>query len=119
METKIRLINIQLFGWHGVADKEKKTGQRFEIDIEAYKDLVSAINSDDINETTDYSALYERVKDVFSFKRYNLIEALASQIACTLIADFSLSSCKVIIRKPDAPINGILDTVEIEVVQHG
>ena len=24
MESKIRLKNIQLYGWHGVADKEKK-----------------------------------------------------------------------------------------------
>ena len=48
METKIRLKNIQLFGWHGVADKEKKIGQQFEIDIEANAQLNPAIQSDDI-----------------------------------------------------------------------
>ena len=76
-------------------------------------------NTDNINNTTDYSALYDRVVNVFSSKRYNLIESLASQIASELTADFNLSSCKVIIRKPDAPINGILDTVEVEIIHHG
>ena len=119
MKTKIRIKNIQLFGLHGVADKEKRTGQQFEIDIEAYADLQSAIDTDNINNTTDYSALYDRVVNVFSSKRYNLIETLASKIASVLIEDFHLLSCKVIIRKPDAPINGILDTVEIEIIHHG
>ena len=34
METKIRLNNIQLYGWHGVSDYEKKAGQQFEVDVE-------------------------------------------------------------------------------------
>ena len=118
METKIRLKNIQLFGWHGVADKEKKIGQQFEIDIEAEAQLKSAIQSDDIRQTADYSKLYEKVVDIFSGKKYNLIESLANKIAVTLTDDFNLTTCKVIIRKPDAPINGILDTVEVEVNYH-
>ena len=118
METKIRLINIKLFGWHGVADKEKKIGQQFEIDIEVDAQLNSAIQSDDIRQTVDYSKLYEKVVDIFSGDQYNLIESLANKIAVTLTNDFNLTACKVIIRKPDAPINGIIDTVEVEVNCH-
>ena len=113
MKTKIRLYNIQLHGYHGVDDNEKKNGQQFEIDIEAYTDLTAAIKTDNIDATTDYSALYDKVVDVFSSSRYNLIESLANQIASTLTDDFYLSGCRVIIRKPYAPINGILDTVEV------
>ena len=40
METKIKINNIQLFGYHGTGEKEKSTGQLFEIDIE-----VSPINT--------------------------------------------------------------------------
>ena len=115
METKIRLRNIQLYGWHGVADKEKKIGQKFEIDIEAVAILDSAIQHDDIKQTINYSMLYGKVVNVFSENKYNLIESLANKIAKRIIADFNLKSCKVIVRKPDAPINGILDTVEVEV----
>ena len=92
--------------------------RKFEIDIEAEAQLKSAIQSDDIRQTVDYSKLYEKVVDIFSGKKYNLIESLANKIAITLADDFNLTTCKVIIRKPDAPINGILDTVEVEVNYH-
>ena len=119
METKIRLNNIQLNGYHGVDDDEKKNGQQFEIDIAVYTDLTAAIKTDNVDATTDYSALYDKVVNVFSASGFNLIESLANQIASPLTDDYCLSGCRVIIRKPDAPINGILDTVEVEVMHHG
>jgi len=57
METKINLNNIQLYGYHGVNTNEKKNGQQFEIDIVIYRGLVAAINTDNIDATTDYSFL--------------------------------------------------------------
>ena len=115
METRIRLKNIQLFGWHGVADKEKKEGQKFEIDVEVLAPLRSAIETDDIRNTINYSNIYENVIKVFEEKKYNLIETLANNISISIKKKFKVKTCKVIIRKPYAPINGILDTVEVEV----
>ena len=63
--------------------------------------------------------LYDKVVNVFSSNRYNLIEYLGNQIASTLTDDFYLSGGRVIILKPDARINGIIDTVEVEVRDHG
>ena len=100
-------------------NNEKITSQQFDIVIESYTYLTNAIKTDNIDTTTDYSALYDKVVNVFSSNRYNLIESLANQIASALTDDFCLSGCRVIIRKPDAPINGILDTVEVEVMHHG
>jgi dihydroneopterin aldolase len=101
-----------------VADKEKKMGQQFEIDVEVSLDCNQAISKDDISKTVDYSLIYDFVVSKFSSKKYNLIEALAGDIAQSLTQEFTLENCKVIIRKPDAPINGILDTVEAEVTYH-
>ena len=119
METKIRLNNIQLYGWHGVSDNEKKTGQQFEVDVEILLNLTSTIASDDIKKTVDYSELYRFVVSKFSEKKYNLIETLAHNISMSIQKKFPVKSCKVLIRKPDAPINGILDTVEVEVSNNG
>ena len=119
MESKIRLQNIQLYGWHGVADEEKKIGQHFEIDIEVSFNCHHAIQKDNINDTVNYSSMYDFIVTIFSSKKYNLIEALAGDIASSLIKKFTLSMCKVLIRKPDAPINGILDYVEAEVTLYG
>ena len=119
METKIRLKNIQLFGCHGVSDKEKNNEQKFDIDVEMSIDLKEEIRADDINKTVDYSSVYDKVEGVFYEKKYNLIETLANQIASCLISNFSsVAYCKVIVRKPDAPIKGIVDTIEVEVMQY-
>ena len=115
METKIRLKNIQLFGYHGVADAEKKLGQRFEIDVEVRAEIDEAIYRDTFNKTIDYSEIYQDVVKVFSSYKFNLIESLAKGIAVKLCDIYSLSGCCVVIRKPDAPIDGILDTVEVEI----
>ena len=73
------------------------------------------IESDDIKNTINYVDLYNNVVRVFSNKKYNLIETLANNILMSITKNFEVETCKVVIRKPDAPINGILDTVEVEV----
>ena len=62
--------------------------------------------------------MYDKVVQVFSAVKYNLIETLAAQIAKEITNEFNLIECRVVIRKPDAPINGILETVEVEVSYH-
>ncbi len=118
METKIRLNNIQFFGYHGVTDEEKINGQKFEIDVEVCIDSNISHIHDDIQKTNDYCSIYNHVASLFSEKRYNLIEALATKIATTLLKEYNFYESKVVIRKPDVPIEGILDAAEVEVVCH-
>ena len=116
MESSILLKNINLFGWHGVTDVEKKDGQNFEIDV--YIKLQNNINfnSDNINNTIDYCNVYNEVVLLFNEKKYNLIESLADRISKAILKKFLVSKCKVIIRKPNAPIeNSNLEYVEVEI----
>ena len=115
MEARIRLKNIQLYGWHGVIDKEKIMGQKFEIDVEILVPHDLKIETDDIRKTVNYSDLYDKIIDLFSEKKYNLIETLANKISIAILEKFNVRACKVVIRKPDVPINGKLDFVEVEV----
>jgi len=115
METKIRINNIQLFGYHGTDKKEKELGQNFEIDIEVSPSY-SSLNSDDLTNTVDYSLLYDEVTTIFSQNNYNLIEYLANKIATSITDKFHVNNCKVIIRKPNAPVKGDFDSVEVEVI---
>ena len=114
MDTKIRLKNIQIYGWHGISKEEKEKGQKFEIDIEIMFFINSVINDDDIKKTVNYIDLYEYVVKIFLNKKYNLIETLANDMSILIQKKYRVKSCKVVIRKPNAPINGILDTVEVE-----
>jgi len=117
MDTKIRINNIQLFGYHGVDEKEKSDGQSFEIDIEVSLVYDEAI-SDNLQDTVDYSLIYDEINDIFSQRKYNIIEYLANQIATTITDKFNVNNCKVLIRKPNAPINGNFDSVEVEVISN-
>ena len=117
METKIKVNNIQLFGYHGTDEKEKTTGQLFEIDIEVSPNTTTPI-SDNLAQTVDYALLYDEVTTIFSKKRYNLIEFLANKIADTITNKYKIYSCKVVIRKPNAPIKGDFDSVEVEVISN-
>ena len=117
MNTKIRINNIQLFGYHGVDEKEKSDGQSFEIDIEVSPIYDGSI-SDNLHNTVNYSLIYDEVNNIFGQRKYNLIEYLANKIATTITDKFNVDNCKVVIRKPNAPINGDFDSVEVEVISN-
>ena len=118
METRIRLKNIKFFGFHGVMNEEKIKGQNFEIDIEVIVEG-NKNYSDDIRRTINYSDLYDHVNKIFQEKKYNLIETLAKRILTSIQKKYKIKNCKVVIRKPNAPMKGKLDAVEIEVVNSG
>ena len=115
METKIRINNIQLFGYHGVGKKEKSDGQQFEIDVEVSPIYDESI-SDNLHKTVDYSLIYDEINNIFCQRKYNIIEYLANKIAISITDKFNVDICKVVIRKPNAPINGNFDSVEVEVI---
>tara|TARA_B100000315_G_C14297600_1_gene460311 strand:+ start:509 stop:688 length:180 start_codon:yes stop_codon:yes gene_type:complete len=48
-------------------------------------------------------------------KKYKLTEYLTHNIATFITKIFMVVDCKMIIQKPNVSINGILDTVEVEV----
>ena len=114
IKSKIRLNKIELFGYHGINQYEKKFGQNFEINIEVCIHNKETF-SDEINSTIDYLAVYNKAKMVFFEKRFKLIESLANNIAQELMAEFNLIGCKIIVTKPDVPIEGIINSVEVEV----
>jgi dihydroneopterin aldolase len=59
--------------------------------------------------------VYETVNGCVKNDNYYLIEALANSIAKELLNEFSISEIIVRVRKPHAPIRGMLDTVETEI----
>lgn len=111
----IRLKNMQFYGYHGVSASEKHLGGKFEVDVEMYTDLTETCTSDNLEATVDYEAVYKTVDNCVKNDNYYLIESLADSIAREILALYSLTEIIVRVRKPHAPINGMLDTVEIEI----
>jgi len=112
---KIKILNLRLPGKHGVYDFEKKKEGVFELDIYMHLNLSDALLSDDLKDSVDYSQVVELVKKIFSKNDCNLIEYVAGQICERILEEYPIQKVVIKIRKPHAPINADLDTVEVEI----
>jgi len=111
----IRLVNMVFYAYHGVHDHEKKFGSKFEIDIEMKLSISKSSISDRLDDTIDYDKIYSMIESCVFNKKFNLIETLAGTINKKIMTSFrQIESIKVRVRKPHAPIKGIIDTVEVE-----
>lgn len=55
---KIEIKDACFFGYHGVLPEEKVLGQRFIVDITMFCNLNKAGQTDNLNDTIDYSQVY-------------------------------------------------------------
>ena len=113
----IRLKNMVFYGYHGVSESEKSLGGKFEVDLDLYKNLQIAGQSDDLNETLNYEKIYKTVQNCTKRNKYYLIEKLADRIAQSVLRKYKTDKVIVRVRKPHAPVKGVLDTVEVEIVR--
>ncbi len=112
----IRLLNIQLFGYHGVHEYERTNGARFEIDVEIRADLTTASSTDALSDTIDYATLAKKVEASFLSPASNLLETVATRIGDMIFAQYpTVEELIVRIRKPGAAVGVVLKTVEVEV----
>lgn len=113
---KIIMNHLAFYGFHGVMEEEKVLGQKFFVDIELLLDLSQAGKTDLVEHTVSYADVYDDVKYFVESARYNLIEALGENICNMLLAKYPLiEEAMVRIKKPEAPIRGIFDSVGVEI----
>lgn len=114
----IRLHNAVFYAYHGVLSDEQNLGGKFEIDIELRCDLSDAKQSDSLEKTVNYEKVYSCMKKVVVGKKFKLLEALASAIANGVLNEFPrVMSLVIRVRKPGAPVHGVIDNVEVEIEQ--
>ena len=112
----ITLKNCAFFARHGVHDEEEFLGQRFFVDAELDVEQGSALVEDSIDDTVHYGIAFTEIEAIITGRRRYLIEALALEVATTLCARFpQIRRAKISIRKPNAPVPGVLDYVEVTV----
>ena len=113
---KILLSNLGFYGYHGVLKEESILGQKFFIDMELFVDTKEAGINDDMNKSVSYAEVYDVVKEITENRRFNLIEALAENIAKEVLDKFVLiKEVMVRVKKPEAPVNGIYDYFGVEI----
>ena len=113
----IRMKNCAFFARHGVLDEEETLGQRFYVDAELTVDPGPALGQDSIDATVDYGVAFELIEKIITGARRFLIESLALEVAKALTHRFpQIVRAAITVRKPNAPVRGVLDHVEVTVV---
>ncbi|ABR32397.1 MULTISPECIES: 2-amino-4-hydroxy-6-hydroxymethyldihydropteridine diphosphokinase [Clostridium] len=111
---KMYIRELELFGFHGVFEEEKRLGQKFILSFELDIDLKLAGKTGDLTKTVHYGELCEKIEDEFKRKNYELIETATLNLADFILNEYKIiEGVKVFLKKPWAPIKKHLDTVEI------
>lgn len=117
---RLSLLGMRFEARHGVLPEEKVRAQPFEVDLVLRTDLAAAAERDALEATVDYAALYELVRAIVQGPSFDLIEAMAGAIARAVLAATDpglVAQVEVRVRKPKAPIDGALDTVEAAITR--
>ncbi|WP_019897196.1 dihydroneopterin aldolase [Methylotenera mobilis] len=84
----------------GVPEWERMTPQTIILDIEIGYDLSKACQSDDVNDTIDYGAVVNRVRETLQENSFQLVEKLAEHLCQLILKEFKALSVKVKVAKP-------------------
>jgi len=112
--ARIRLSNMTFYGFHGVSHAERETGRRFEVDCELEVDIAHAAESDRLEDTLNYTVVYDVVERIVQQNKFNLLETVAGRIAREMRDRFHPKRVVVRVRKRIPPIPGNLDYIEVE-----
>jgi dihydroneopterin aldolase len=114
---RILLNGLVFFGRHGCHAAEKELGQKFTVDVELECDLQRAGETDALEDTVDYVAIYNATKEIIEGQSVQLLEVLAQQIADFALNDPKVLSAWVRIRKPHVAMPGPLDYLGVEITR--
>lgn len=115
MIGSITLAGLRAYGFHGVYEAERSTGQEFVVDVVLELDLGPAVASDRLVDTVDYGDLAGRLVGIIAGPAVDLLETLAGRLAAECLADDRVRAVTVTVHKPQAPIPHQFADVAVQV----
>jgi dihydroneopterin aldolase len=111
----IELHALEVHGFHGATERERREGQPFLFDVDLVLES-KGLRTDELRDTVDYRDVVATIRDVGERSTFTLIEALAAAVANALVERFPVSLARVRVRKPDVrlelPVGYTAATVE-------
>jgi D-erythro-7,8-dihydroneopterin triphosphate epimerase len=86
----------------GVNPDERREKQDVVVNVELLADLRAASNSDDMNDTVDYSRVKKQIVAMGEQSDCLLVERLAQKVADICLADERIAEARVLVEKPSA-----------------
>jgi 7,8-dihydroneopterin aldolase/epimerase/oxygenase len=92
----VEVHGLELFGRHGVNEKERRDGQTFLFDVMLE---INEPREDAIDATVDYRKVREIIAGVNEAESYRLLETLAAAAADALNTELPVKRVRVSVRK--------------------
>ena len=115
----IKMNKMEFYSHVGCLEKEKIDGQNFIISIElGFENEILGCKTDKLEDTSDYSVIFNEVKDLVESSSDNLIEYLAQKIADKVFeVDKKVDRVVVTVEKPNAPIDGCFKSMDVVITR--
>jgi dihydroneopterin aldolase len=118
MTDSIFVTGLALHAFHGVMEHEGTVGQTFKLDLALDIALGPASRSDKLIDTVGYDQVVEVAGKAFCATRYRLVEAAAGAVADAVLTAFAgVTSVRVTVHKPHAPIAATFDDVGVTITR--
>ena len=113
MDTFIELRKIRCYAYHGVMEQERHVGNDYEIYIKVKYPFSEAMETDNLDNTLDYAALYEIIHREMEIPS-RLLEHVAGRIIRAIRSAFPLVEGGILsISKQKPPISGDIEGASV------
>jgi dihydroneopterin aldolase len=117
LSDRIFIEGIKFHGFHGMTRMERQVGVRLSVDVSLELDLIPAGRSDNVRHALDYRKVHERVVEIGRASSHRLLESYAVALMDALFEEFSVESITVRVRKETPVLDGIVDSVGVEITR--
>jgi len=111
---RIFLEGIKFHGYHGLTRMERQVGCRLAVDVSLELDLEYSGRHDSVDHTVDYRKVHQRVVEIGRGSSHKLLESFAVELLDVLTAEFPAERIRVKVRKETPVLDGIVDSVGVE-----
>jgi len=113
---RILIKGLELFAYHGVHESERRHGQVFLLDMYISADMQAACESDNLDDTVNYSRVIDCAAAAFCAEKHRLIERAAQVTADAVMREFPrIAQLKLRVHKPDAPVKQVVSDIIFEI----
>lgn len=114
--SQIKIEELEVYAYHGVYPEENEKGQPFFVNATLMTDTKAAGFLDDLTLSTNYGEVCHFIHEWMTSHTFQLIEAVAEQLARQLLLKFPLvQAVELEIRKPQAPIGLPFGSVSVKI----
>ncbi len=117
MNDRIFIEGIKFHGYHGLTRMERQIGVRLSVDVSLWIDLERSARSDSVRYTVDYRKVHERVVAIGRGSSHKLLESFVASLLDALFDEFKVDRIAVRVRKETPVLDGIVDSVGVEMVR--